>query len=144
MNSHNSVLLIRLCFLIGAIIDAIAGIMMLFPASWASFYHIQEFVPGLVVSKALGIGASLMLGWTVLLLWAALKPVERKGVLLLTVFPVITGLILSTLEQIVTWGVSLSLQLPTLAMQLGLIVLFLFAYVNGLGVDGEKSRGVCK
>ncbi len=31
-----------------------------------------------------------MLGWTVLLFWAQLKPVERADVLLITLFPVVT------------------------------------------------------
>ncbi len=35
-----------------------------------------------------------MIGWTVLLLWADRKPVERKGVLVITVFPVVIGLLI--------------------------------------------------
>jgi hypothetical protein len=43
------------------------------------------------------IGASLMSGWTVLLIWAALDPLGRRGILLLTVFPVITGIVAATI-----------------------------------------------
>jgi hypothetical protein len=31
-----------------------------------------------------------MLGWTVLLFWAQLKPIERADILLITLFPVVT------------------------------------------------------
>jgi hypothetical protein len=49
---------------------------------------------------AMGIAASLMTGWTLLLLWAALEPIGRRGVLLLTVFPVITGIVAATVIAI--------------------------------------------
>lgn len=142
MNSTHSTLLLRLCFLAGAAVDAVAAGLLLSPATWASFYQIPAFVPGLAVSKALGIAAALMLGWTVLLLWAALKPVERADVLLLTVLPVLAGLLLSTLEQMLDWGVSLPSQLPTLALQLALSGLFLYAYVTARRSQ-PAGRGEC-
>jgi hypothetical protein len=37
-----------------------------------------------------------MAGWTLLLLWSAADPIERRDILLLTVFPVITGIIIAT------------------------------------------------
>ena len=43
----------------------------------------------------MGMGASLMFGWTVLLLWADQKPLERKAVLLITLLPVVLGLALN-------------------------------------------------
>lgn len=46
---------------------------------------------------ALNNAAALMSGWTALLVWASLEPVKRRGVLLLTAFPVIAGLALSIL-----------------------------------------------
>jgi hypothetical protein len=42
------------------------------------------------------LGGSLMTGWTFLLIWALQKPVDRRGILLLTAFPVIFGLIITT------------------------------------------------
>ena len=40
----------------------------------------------------MGIGGSLMIGWTVLLLWAVRQPIERRFVILITAFPVVFGL----------------------------------------------------
>ncbi|MFX1399572.1 MAG: hypothetical protein ACFFAS_21305, partial [Promethearchaeota archaeon] len=46
---------------------------------------------------ATGWGCSLMLGWTALLLWGFFKPIERRSIFLLTIFPVVSGLILTEL-----------------------------------------------
>lgn len=45
----------------------------------------------------MGIGASLMAGWTLLLVWTACDPIERRAVLLFTAFPVLAGLSTITL-----------------------------------------------
>ncbi|UCG02035.1 MAG: hypothetical protein JSW11_20875, partial [Candidatus Heimdallarchaeota archaeon] len=37
----------------------------------------------------------MMWGWTFLLFWGVQDPLERKGTLILTAFPVITGLAIS-------------------------------------------------
>jgi hypothetical protein len=55
----------------------------------------------LSIRLIMAIGASLMAGWTVLLLWAAQKPIERRGILLITVVPALTGLITVTLIGII-------------------------------------------
>lgn len=39
-------------------------------------------------------GVPLMVGWTLLLIWAAFDPAGRRDVLLITVAPVIAGLML--------------------------------------------------
>jgi len=39
--------------------------------------------------------AVLALAWGILLIWADRKPQERKGILLITIFPVVSGLIVS-------------------------------------------------
>jgi hypothetical protein len=42
-------------------------------------------------------GASLLLGWALLLLWGSFKPIERRGVLLISLFQVLFGLIISSI-----------------------------------------------
>ncbi len=43
---------------------------------------------------ALRYGTGLMIGWTILLIWGDQKPIERKDLLIMTVFPVIiTGVV---------------------------------------------------
>ena len=69
-------------YIVGAIADALIGILMLLPGRMGE----AEF------RYPMGLGASLMFGWTALLLWAYKRPLERKGVLVFTIFPVISGL----------------------------------------------------
>jgi hypothetical protein len=56
-----------------------------------------DFNPDLQLRLAMGMGGSLMTGWTFLLLWAVRKPIERRVVSLLTAVPVIVGLFIVTL-----------------------------------------------
>jgi hypothetical protein len=84
---------------VGAIADGLATLRMLFP----------KIAYGVEYRYALGLGASLMLGWSFLLIWADRKPLERKGVILLTVFPVITGLILAEIYALVSGLVQLTI-----------------------------------
>ncbi len=40
----------------------------------------------------MSVGGILMVGWTLLLLWGVQNPIERRFIILLTVFPVVFGL----------------------------------------------------
>jgi len=75
-------------YLLGAVVDAVVSIPM-FSMAFSGNY-------GNEVSYTLAAGAILMIGWTVLLLWAVHKPMERRGVLLITLVP-IAGLFITTL-----------------------------------------------
>ena len=57
----------------------------------------KNFNPDLQVRLIMGIGASLMAGWTLLLMWGVQKPKERRFVIFLTAFPVVFGLFIVTL-----------------------------------------------
>ena len=92
---------------------------------------------GVEYRYALGLGASLMLGWTFLLVWADRKPLERKGVLLLTVFPVITGILLAEIYAVANGLITFEKMLPTGIFLVALIALFSFSYFNGRGVESE-------
>jgi hypothetical protein len=77
----------------------------------------------------MGMGASLMIGWTFLLIWADRSPVERRGVLLLTVFPVLFGLIIAGIYAVAAGLIPADRMVPTWIFQ-GLITgLYLFSYV---------------
>jgi len=79
---------------------------------------------------AMGIAATVIIGWTCLLLWADRKPVERKGVLLLTIFPVISGLLLMATYAAATDMISYERMVPLWITGMGLIVLMGFSYFN--------------
>ncbi len=50
-----------------------------------------------------GTGAFLMLGGTILLIWADCNPIERKEVLLLKVIPVVVGIMVINILYIYFW-----------------------------------------
>jgi len=78
----------------------------------------------------MGLAASLVLGWTVLLIWADQKPVERKGILLLTIFPVISGLIVANLYAVGLGLFPVEKIIPSSILGVSLIVLMGFSYFN--------------
>lgn len=76
---------------------------------------------------AMGYGASLMLGWTALLLWASRRPVERRFVAALTVL-VIYGLVATEIAAVVGGYVAVARMVPTWGLQAALLALFATAY----------------
>ena len=103
---------------------------------------IASFNPDLQHRMDMAVGASLMLSWTVLLLWADRKPMERKGVLLLTVFPALTCLVITGIASVVTGANTLSNMLPVFIMQSSLASLFLASFV--LARRAESVAGLKK
>lgn len=77
---------------------------------------------------SLGMGAALMLGWAVLLLWGSVKPVERKGLLIITVFPVITAIVMAQIYAVSAGLVELSGMIPVWIHLIFISSLFLYAY----------------
>jgi len=112
---------------------------MLSPRVGGIVLGIPNFNPGNDYAYAMDLAASLMTGWVFLLIWADRKPVERKGVLLLTLFPVLAGLILSGIYAVTSNLVAFNRMLPTWSMQGMLVLLFGFSYLNAnkLKVVGE-------
>lgn len=81
----------RKMFIIGAVLDGLAAVVMLTPSLEALAFGIDEPVLDSGYRFAMTFGAALMVGWTALLVWAAAKPVERRAVAPLTML-VVAGL----------------------------------------------------
>lgn len=103
---------------------------MLAPKVASAAFGIPNFNPGSDYDYAMYIAASLMLGWVFLLIWAGKKPVERRGILLLTIFPVIIGLIISGAYAVTMGLIPISRILPTWIVQGLLVILFGFSYLS--------------
>jgi hypothetical protein len=129
---------LRVSYWTGAVIDAGAAMQMLVPSLFAFGNGLRGFVPGLEYRFAMGMGASLMIGWTVLLLWADRRPVERRGVLLITIVPVIVGLALNEIVAVRAGFLPVSSQMPVWVLQIVLTALFWTSYRRGaaVAVDG--------
>lgn len=129
----NKSIFIRIVFWLGIVFDTISAIEMV--ASWLagndSPFVFQGFsiFGGFEYRYAMGIAAWFMIAWTVLLAWAIRKPVERRGVLLITAWPLIVGLLLTRIFGFVVGVVPLEGFIFTTLLQTSLIVLFTIAGV---------------
>ena len=135
MNESKVIKFLRVSYWAGAIFDALVIIPMLSPKVASFAFGISNFNPGNDYRYAMYIAASLMLGWVFLLIWADRKPVERRGVLLLTIFPVLTGLIISGVFAVTSNLIPIDKMLPTWIMQGILILLFGFSYLYANKLD---------
>jgi hypothetical protein len=117
--------LLRTAFLVGAVTDAGALLPMLVPSLASLLWGFDDASGS--YRFAMGYGASLMLGWTVLLLWAYRRPLERRFVAALTVL-VICGLIITEVVAVLTGTLEAWRMVPTWCLQTGLLALFTGAY----------------
>lgn len=117
--------LLRIAFLAGAITDAVALLPILSPrlAGWA--WGLRDSPES--YRFAMGYGASLMFGWTVLLLWAYRRPLERRFVAVLTAL-VVVGLIVAEVAAVCSGALEARRLVPTWCLQAALVALFVGAY----------------
>ncbi len=116
--------LLRIAYWWGIIADAVSAILMMAPKLFLRMMNFNLAL-GRDFTFGLSYGAPLMIGWTILLIWANHKPLERKSILLLTL-PVIAGYIAIEIHAISSGLTSLGSALPLLAMQTGLFTFITF------------------
>lgn len=129
MPTQSKIVWLRVSYWAGAIADGVIAVRTLIPEVMGE----TEF------KYAMGIAATVIVGWTFLLIWADRKPVERKGVLLLTVFPVITGLLLTSMYAVAIGIFPIDRIIPLWIVGVGLIVLMSFSYFNARGLHQERT-----
>lgn len=124
---RNSEIWLKISCWVGAFIDAAAAIMLMFPGVNQVITGINE-VPNTAGYRSNNLTATaLMWGWTALLIWASRKPYERRGVVSLTIVPVLVWMISGRLSDIFSYGAQLEKNLPLLIMQFSLVGLFSFS-----------------
>jgi len=122
--TNRKTLWLRVSYWVGAVVDAIVAVRMLMPDAMgeAGFRY------------AMGTSASLMFGWTFLLIWADRQPVKRKGVLLLTI-PVILGLGASSLYPVLTGVFPVAKMILGWILGTAIICLMGFSYYNARDLE---------
>jgi hypothetical protein len=125
---NNPIFWLHISYWAGAVLDILAALVMLFPSLFVVLNQPANFQADAAYRYAMGMGAPLMIGWTILLLWADRKPVERKGILPITLI-VVAGEITIQIWGILTGFLPLPALLPTFVMQALLGFLFVFSYV---------------
>lgn len=124
---ESAVTWLRVSFITGAVADAIVGIVILIPSRMGETGF----------TFAMGVAAALMFGWTALLLWGNKAPMERRGVLLLTIFPVIAGLAASTGWAFVAGVFPMPRAILWSVILLSLVVLMGFSYLKAGAVNRQ-------
>ncbi len=114
----NDIRWLKISYIVGAVVDGLVGIFILIPGQMGK----TEF------RYPIELAASFMFGWALLLVWANRKPRERKGVLLITIFPVITGILISAVVSVISGIFPVLRVMPVFLLELGLLALFGFSY----------------
>ena len=89
--------LIKFPYWLGIAADALWAVALFSPQIFGFLTGVPDFNPDIEVRLIMGIGGTLMTGWTFLLIWAVQKPIERRMVILLTAFPVVFGMFIIAL-----------------------------------------------
>jgi hypothetical protein len=109
--------------------------LMLSPTLFVRVMNV-DLAPEAGFAWGLRFGAPLMIGWTILLLWADRNPLARKDVLLLTL-PVVVGYVLIEVGGLVAGLASLAATFPLFVMQTGMISLFVYSYRRARQLQAE-------
>ena len=104
---NKRLLFIRFAYWYGAILDLLVSIDMLLSIIFEFSVSISNVSTEISYKYQTGTGAFLMLGWTILLLWADRKPIERRFILLLTIIPVIIGILTLNILYTNLWFMSI-------------------------------------
>jgi hypothetical protein len=121
--------LIATAYLAGAVLDGVTALALFVPEVAVAVYEVEASITP-ERRYALGVGGSLMLGWTVLLVWGWFRPVERRGILVITIVPVLAGLAAFTGYAGATGLLAPAAVATTVIVQVAITTLLLVAYVQ--------------
>lgn len=83
------IFIIRLPYWLGILADSMWAIALFYPPVFGLLTGNPEFNPELEIRLIMGIGGTLMACWTILLIWALRKPIQRRFIILLTALVVL-------------------------------------------------------
>ncbi len=133
---RNSKTWLRISYWVGAIADGLVALAMFGEMIIGHASPLTQYIPEVPYRYAIGLAGSLMFGWTILLLWADRKPIERRDVLLLTCV-VIVGLMGSGIFAMLAGFVPIPAGSSVLVFQILLIALFSTSYYSSKRQDPQ-------
>lgn len=129
------ILFLRICYWIGAIMDALAGIEMLCSALLGNMSPFTglglTLEGGSEYRYAMAIAGTFMIVWTFILLWADRKPIERRDILVILV-PVIIGIQLSEFLGVSLGILSLHNFIINSILRINLLIFVIFSYLYSI------------
>jgi len=123
--------IIKIAYIVGIILDGLMGFdMFLYTFLGKSIFLQSQNIPisSSNTQPVMMLGTSLMIGWTILLLWGLQKPIERKGTLIITAFPVVFLYLIYDIIQCISITGANSL-FSVLIIRCCLIILLIVAYI---------------
>ena len=137
MNEHKKkMFLIKLAYWLGIIADTLWAVALFFPQIFGLVLGRSDFEVDLQTRLIMGIGGTLMTGWTLLLIWALSRPIERRVVILLTAFPVVFGLFVVALIGYLEGN---SFNLWILIKSTILFVVMITSYILAIKINREST-----
>jgi hypothetical protein len=113
---------VRICFLTGAIFDVIFVFPLMLPSLFGMMLGINNYSPDANTIYVMHAGAALMAGWAGILFWAAVKPIERRGIIPITLFPLLSGLIAAGIYFYISGGIELAKIVPLWMVSIILLI----------------------
>lgn len=124
-------LFVRVAFLLGALTDGLAVVPMLSPRVSARLFGADPSRTSRPEYRySMRLGASLMAGWTVLLLWGVADPIARRDLLVITVLPVVVGIVFACVAAVRNGVLPRSRVTPLLIHLTVVSALYIAAYVT--------------
>ncbi len=135
--------IIKIAYIVGIILDGLLGIdMILYSFFGTSIFLQTQKIPisNSNTQPVMMMGTALMVGWTILLLWGLLKPIERKDILIITAFPVVfLYIIYDVFYYIINYAtITIISIMPVLIVRLCLMILMSTAYFLAKKYDTSK------
>lgn len=135
-----AIIWLKVAFIVGAVIDGLMVIPMAIPWAAKILWGYEDF--NSMYYAAMGMGASLMLAWTILLVWACRKPLERRYIALFTMI-IVAGFVISEIIQVGLGYTDFSSIAFSLVMQAGILALYGYSFCISRkpALENEKKQG---
>lgn len=130
---------LRSAMIVGCIVDAVMVLIFSVPILRIIIFGENSLYHTDLYEWAMRLVASVGAGWTLLLFWAALKPFERKDVLILTVFPLLLGSYLSTFLGYLAGAVSIQFLILFSIITLVHGPYFTYIWIKALGIGNQLN-----
>lgn len=114
---------------IGIIADGVATVLLFSPTVADFALQPQPFEVSALYLYVTRVAGALMLGWTILLFWAQLKPIERADILLITMLPVVTILAFAAVLVAKSNQISTSKLMPMFILYFVVYCTFIPSYI---------------
>jgi|APSaa5957512622_1039677.scaffolds.fasta_scaffold46762_4 hypothetical protein len=131
MTNQRKLRFIKITCWVGILADALWAVALFSPGLYGLLIGKPDFNPDASFRANMVIGALLMTAWTLLLLWTWQKPVERKAVLLLTAYPITSGLFLLSSANVYLGVTMFGDAVWIMAKTLTLTIIFTTSFIFG-------------